>query len=119
MCTGSGNYCPAHLNFDGGDESNEQDIVTAPYGPNDVCMNDHSYNPITQEHKIIIRGIESCQPLDEPNHLVYCCYTDNCNRYAPKITYRSSGDLMSSSQNHISSIMLIGITMIFQYFSSN
>ncbi|CAF4402789.1 unnamed protein product [Adineta steineri] len=81
-----------------------------------VMLNDHSYDPITQKHKIILRGIEYCQPSDEPNHLVYCCYTDNCNRYTPQITIRSSGDLMSSSQIHISSTILISITISFQYF---
>ncbi|CAF4334099.1 unnamed protein product, partial [Adineta steineri] len=77
-------------------------------------MRDHSYNPNTQEHKIILRGIADCDEIDEPNHRVYCCYTDNCNRYTPQITIRIPANLTtiesereSSSQNYISSIMLI------------
>ncbi|CAF4136389.1 unnamed protein product [Adineta steineri] len=114
-CIAPGFSCSLPLNFDG-DESMESDIDTSNYDSGYACMNDHSYDPITQKHKIILRGIEDCQPLDVPNHLAYCCYTDNCNRYGPQITIRSSGDLMSSSQIHISSTILIGITISFQYF---
>ncbi|CAF1429041.1 unnamed protein product [Adineta steineri] len=126
MCNESGNYCSLPLNFDSGDESRENDIVISSYPSNYACMQDDSYNPVTQEHKIILRGIPDCQPLDQPKHRVYCCYTNNCNKNDPPIFDRPSADFMprelpleSSGPNHISSTILIGITMIFQYFLSS
>ncbi|CAF1036025.1 unnamed protein product [Adineta steineri] len=119
MCTKSGFNCSLPLNFDNGDESEENDIVIASYPSHYVCMRDHSYNPITQKHKIILRGVEDCEDVNESNHRVYCCYEDRCNRHEPQITIKPIADLTSSSQILISSIILIVITMIFQYFLFN
>ena len=61
--------------------------------------------------------------MDIPNHRVFCCYTDNCNKQLPSMTIRTLADLMpietrseSGNQRHISSISLIAITIFSIFF---
>ncbi|CAF2518795.1 unnamed protein product [Rotaria sp. Silwood2] len=114
------------FDLDAGDESNENNVVTADYDADYACLSDQSFDAETGEEKLILRGVKYCEELNIPNHRIHCCYTDNCNKQLPKMITLSLADIMpmetklaSNNQRHISSIILIILNMFFSIFLLN
>ena len=63
----------------------------------------HSFNPATGKEGLILRGIRECEDVDEPNYRVYCCRTNNCNKYLPPMNTRTLADSMPLGEEDVSS----------------
>ncbi|CAF2092283.1 unnamed protein product [Rotaria magnacalcarata] len=118
-CVEPDGYCPLPLNLDPGDESNENNIATSEYDNDYACMSDHLLKVLTEEETIILRGEKNCQELNEPNHRVYCCFTDYCNKILPPMISKSLADLMpfdesrkSNNLHYVPSTILIVLNII-------
>ncbi|CAF4886909.1 unnamed protein product, partial [Rotaria magnacalcarata] len=64
-------------------------------------------------------GEKNCQELNEPNHRVYCCFTDYCNKILPPMISKSLADLMpfdesrkSNNLHYVPSTILIVLNII-------
>lgn len=83
-------------------------------------------DPKTSVEKLVLRGIEYCEEINIPNRRVHCCYTNNCNKQLPPMTIKTLSDMMSEGSminsngyEHISSLILIILTIVVQYFHVN
>ncbi|CAF1401307.1 unnamed protein product [Rotaria sp. Silwood1] len=112
-CYGSGFYCSLPLDFDTGDESNENSIESKSYDSDYVCQSDHRYNPITDTEILILRGTKDCEELNVINHRIHCCYTDDCNRRLPHMIRQTL--IYSNDQQYLSSMILTIFSILFQY----
>jgi hypothetical protein len=81
------------------------------------------FNPSTGLHRKTLRGIQVCEEVDEPNHRVHCCRTDNCNKYFPGMLERTMADLMplgeqaeSSDRRLTASILVIASLFLVRDF---
>ncbi|CAF2551359.1 unnamed protein product [Rotaria sp. Silwood2] len=109
-------FCSLPLDFDTGDESNENDIESIGYDSNYVCQSDHYFDPITGAEKISLRGIKYCEELNVINHRIYCCNTDHCNKWLPPMTIQTTF-IYSNDQQYLPSMILTILSIMFQYFS--
>ncbi|UJR14529.1 hypothetical protein I4U23_001525 [Adineta vaga] len=113
-CNEPGFFCSLPLNVDGGDDSNENDINNPHYGYGFVCQSDHYIDLRTGREKLILRGTKHCENLNIVNHRTFCCNTNNCNKWLPNMKRRAY--IPSNTQRHLSSMVLIGFSIITQYY---
>ncbi|CAF2551288.1 unnamed protein product [Rotaria sp. Silwood2] len=107
-------FCSLPLDFDTGDESNENDIESINYNSDYVCQSDHYFNPETRREQIILRGVKYCEELNVTNHRIYCCGTDHCNKWLPPMTIQTF--IYSNDQQYFPSMILTILSIMFQYF---
>ncbi|CAF1518282.1 unnamed protein product [Rotaria sordida] len=106
--------CSLPLDFDTDDESNENKIDSLTYDSDYVCQSDHYFDPITNTEKLILRGIKYCEELNVISHRIYCCNTDNCNKWLPPMTIETF--IYSNNQQYLPSMILIIFSIMLQYF---